>query len=690
MMRSLFSGVAGLRTHQTRMDVIGNNIANVNTTSYKSQSMVFSDLLYQTTQAASGANANTGRGGVNARQIGLGAKTAAISTAITAQGSAQSTNNPFDIMITGESFFVVNNGSENFFTRDGSFTIDGAGNLVMSSTGYKVMGWQTDPETGDILPDTVSALQVMNTRNLTYPPEATTRAYVSGIVDMYDSALKSTSGKIMTLGFFDNRGYKYTGKFSIHSLDEDGQYYVQLDDILDEDGVSVVTKYGLSDIAQVASFGTGQQVQKTTLYSLLDTATYNPDDGSYSMKYAIEDVLEGYSDNVIILNTPNPTINAGTATPITQVTISGTDVTLSQDLLENELGASNLIFGETTETDPNDATQTIKVKKYYYRDTSVDPPVTKELPSNVPDTDTTGLGEWKKALEKVGGASSITIKGVQVDTTTGDVKLSYETTLKVKSDKTVAKYEKPYFVGEKITDPLEAYGLADTANVKYNIVNISPDGKAQITKTTSYTGFPIEYDIESGEFNYIGTPGNDAVLLDFNPNATSLTGGIVDLSFFYDTTIDFSLTSNVANGGTCTAGMTSGDGSENNLGAGRKNGELIGIEVGQDGRLTATYDNGQSKLLGQIAVANFANAAGLSKEGENLYSATMNSGEFDGVGDDITATGGKMNSGVLEMSNVDLSAEFTEMITTQRGFQANSRIITTSDTLLEELVNLKR
>ena len=98
MMRSLFSGVAGLRTHQTRMDVIGNNIANVNTTAYKSQNMVFSDLLYQTTQAASGANDN-GRGGINARQIGLGAKTGAISTAITTQGSAQSTNNPWDIMI---------------------------------------------------------------------------------------------------------------------------------------------------------------------------------------------------------------------------------------------------------------------------------------------------------------------------------------------------------------------------------------------------------------------------------------------------------------------------------------------------------------------------------------------------------------------------------------------------------------
>ncbi len=144
MMRSLYSGVAGLRTHQTRMDVIGNNIANVNTTAYKSQSMTFSDLMYQTTQAASGANATTGVGGVNARQIGLGSKTSAIKTAITQPGSSQTTNDPFDIMITGDSFFVVSNGVENFFTRDGSFYVDGAGNLAMTSTGYNVMGWQVD------------------------------------------------------------------------------------------------------------------------------------------------------------------------------------------------------------------------------------------------------------------------------------------------------------------------------------------------------------------------------------------------------------------------------------------------------------------------------------------------------------------------------------------------------------------
>ena len=93
-------------------------------------------------------------------------------------------------------------------------------------------------------------------------------------------------------------------------------------------------------------------------------------------------------------------------------------------------------------------------------------------------------------------------------------------------------------------------------------------------------------------------------------------------------------------------------------------------------------------LLGQIWAAEFANASGLEKNGDNLYTQTLNSGEA--TIQDVTTDGGYITTGVLEMSNVDLSSEFTSMITTQRGFQANSRIITVSDTLLEELTNLKR
>ena len=126
------------------------------------------------------------------------------------------------------------------------------------------------------------------------------------------------------------------------------------------------------------------------------------------------------------------------------------------------------------------------------------------------------------------------------------------------------------------------------------------------------------------------------------------------------------------------------------LGAGRRLGDMIGVTIQNNGMIYATYDNGMTKLVGQIATAEFANASGLEKKGDNLYAETLNSGDFDGIGVDVTASGGYMSTGQLEMSNVDLSAEFTEMITTQRGFQANSRIITVSDTMLEELTNLKR
>ena len=196
MMRSLYSGVSGLKTHQTKMDVIGNNIANVNTTAFKSSSITFSELMSQTTQKASGPNATTGTGGTNARQIGLGVKSGAININIEGQGSAQSTGNPFDIMITGDNFFVVNNGLENFFTRDGSFYVDGGGNLAMTSTGYNVMGWGVDKETGKIKQDTVSALRIMSTANMTYPPEATTKAYMSGILDKNDTDVTSANGRV--------------------------------------------------------------------------------------------------------------------------------------------------------------------------------------------------------------------------------------------------------------------------------------------------------------------------------------------------------------------------------------------------------------------------------------------------------------------------------------------------------------
>ena len=205
------------------------------------------------------------------------------------------------------------------------------------------------------------------------------------------------------------------------------------------------------------------------------------------------------------------------------------------------------------------------------------------------------------------------------------------------------------------------------------------DGSAITMEGRYFEGTTVVFNKDTGKLESVG---GSTTNLGINAAFSQLGGN------FSDITIDLSECTSYGKKGTSTIGATSGglDGH----GTGRRLGDMIGVFIQKDGMIYASYDNGMTKLLGQIATAAFANASGLEKEGDNLYSATLNSGEFDGIGVDITAGGGYMSTGQLEMSNVDLSSEFTEMITTQRGFQANSRIITVSDTLLEELTNLKR
>ncbi len=549
MMRALYSGVAGLKTHQTRMDVIGNNIANVNTTAYKSQSMVFSELMYQTTQRASGPNAVSGTAGTNARQIGLGVKTGAISTAIETQGATQTTGNPFDLRITGDAFFIVSDGRSNYFTRDGSFYVDSVGNLAMSSTGYNVMGWQVDETTGTIKKDTVSALRIMSAENMTYPPEATTKAYVSGIVDKDDVQVSSEGGKIMNLNFYDNLGYVYTAKLSMKSTGTKGMYTVEMTDLLDANGKSVPVE-GMS-------FGEDQRIEDKKTLELSTTYNYNATDNTITY---LED---------------------------------GENVTI-------DLGGGAALKAEEKE---------VIAKAYGY----------------------SSFEEMSKLYVMNGN---------------GD----------------------PVSIGDMVEDGSFTDLLNDTGS-------FTAAGKA-------FTGGVIQYDVSTGKIQSVNGLSTN-LSLDINFGSQEVPGGP-----FKTISVDFSTSTNVSNEGTSTIGADPGD--IKGLGVGRKLGELSGITIQKDGMIYASYDNGQTRLLGQIAVAEFANPAGLEKSGDNLYSATLNSGEFDGIGVDISANGGYMETGVLEMSNVDLSSEFTEMITTQRGFQANSRIITVSDTILEELINLKR
>ena len=481
MMRSLWSGVSGLKVHQTKMDVIGNNIANVNTVGFRSSSVNFTDVFYQTTQSASGPNADTGAAGTNAFQIGLGANVASVSVNMSGTGATNRTDRGMDLMINGDAFFVVRSNGTTCFTKSGCFDIDAAGTLYCTTNGATVLGWGVD-ENGEIRKDTVDSLQLMSPENQNAKPNATGNVTLSGNIDSKDKQVAYSAdgeGYPISVGFYDNVGNYFTAKLKVMKANAttDNEYSVGITDILDSKGNSILKAEELDD--------QGNPVYRST---------------EQYINFAGEEL--------------------------------GYDV--------NEDGT--IVFDES------------------------------------------------QAL--------LTFNGVS---------------------------------GEFVSVSGELEGM----------------------------------------FNLTLNDGN-------TPNNAFPVGGV---------NIDFSGLTMYVTKGTCSVKPERGD--KNGYNAGNAAGKLNGFSINPDGKIYAVYDNGDSKLLGQIAVATFANPSGLEAMGNSLFATTLNSGDFDGIGQDITEVG-SFSVGALEMSDVDLATEFTNMITTQRGFQANSRTITTSDTMLEELINLKR
>ena len=462
MMRSMFSGVSGLRVHQTKMDVIGNNIANVNTTGFKSARVTFNEIFSQTLQGGSAANEGTGRGGRNPMQVGLGVNVASIDNLMT-QGAAQRTDNPFDLMIEDDGFFVVQDASGIKFTRDGSFRVDEQGNLI-NSQGMRVCGWNPNEDGTEIQKAPVKPLSIYSGDSASAPPKATSDIRWEGNLSTSDDEA------IIMMNFFDSLGNEY----------------------------SVPIK---------ATRDKGTDENANTWNLEIQTTTVNDDEEN---EEKVEKVVIGF-------NGKSYTVGGGTFT----------------------LGTA----------------------KDKYTSLEFDTKGKLKAPTN-PITLASNNGK----LELIPMDGQSTDIAIEID---------------------------------NINMNIDVSGIT-----QYN----------QKTTVQSYRG--------------------------------SADGG---------------------------------------SGAGQAPGELNGVNIGTDGIITGRYTNGDTKVLGQIAVAKFRNPAGLQKVGNNLFDSTPNSGDFDMIGTDPV-----LNAGVLEMSNVDLSREFTEMITTQRGFQANSRVITSSDEMLQELVNLKR
>ena len=813
MMRSLWSGVSGLQSHQIAMDVEGDNIANVNTAGYKYSRANFSDLLSQTSKPATAPEGELG--GKNAMQVGLG--TQIISTQqIFTQGSLQTTDVWSDMAIQGEGFFVVSpdGGLTKYYTRNGAFTRDVLGNFV-DSNGYIVQGWMRDEDTGTIDP-TVPVTNINIEPGLSMPANPTTEIRYKGNLNMGEH-IGTQSAAIYSLdsnhGWFDTSGNGIltadklfaptrpastendTSKDTLYMDSKNqvrlrergvdmGVVYDEKGDALNlRDGQGIWVSYAdakavftgnngitvpnggdlldiningidirkrvenLDEVVEAinnfsvqtgvkASVINGNQIQLTnqnntgttataknikiygnkdnkikfdgqknefsaavitayqyTYSSVGGAATHSYDDSAVRQFTTTEDLREAMQQDARKYINYNGNLLAYTAQPagaprsaatqwfnnaFTQNAYNnkndGVEVTVNakgQFEINNPAGdafneddykgnafANNdgdVITDRTVnpQTDPNN------------RNTNEDDKVVTiavtALSTNTVNTNT----RMKDAFSNLNGSLS---SGASTGKTSSALKMSAHS---------------------MTTEFYDSLGSKHQITVEYRKVSYSPENGTEwsIMVTVPEPGV-INLDPEAGAYKNVVTGnirfGTDGSLIGYSPSTINYTanngsaaGQTISLNFGTLGGFD---------------GITSYDeksNTENIAQDGYTGGTLNGLRIDQSGKIIGSFTNGHSLALAQVSMATFTNNNGLEKLGGNVWGETANSGA-PVIGAASTGSRGKINASTLEMSNVDLSHAFTQLIVIQRGYQANSKTITTSDTMLNTLLQLKQ
>ncbi len=579
MMRSLFSGVSGLKSHQTRMDTIGNNIANVNTTGFKSSRTTFADTLSQTLTGASSPNGNLG--GTNPKQIGLGTGVASIDMIFT-DGSVQSTGKNTDLCLSGNGLFVVNNGNQRFYTRDGAFEFDAEGNYVLPGSGLFVQGWMG--ENGTINTSGAAGnIQIAAGKSM---------AAAASSIATYANNLNAAALTIKSISGGENKttatkDYTDPSQGSVTATEEGPVSLETADGINPSDlkSGSYIVGGSYKKSYTTAADGTATAATGNTVtLTLSDGSTVTPTTGSFT-------VGDSYGTA-----TPAPTITAiSLETAITKV--SKTYVT-----------DSTASSGSPVTLTMSDGSKVTETSGKYTVGNSL--PVTTTL----------------TAYDTLGNAHSIPVyfTKTKTDSTTGN-----QWTVSVATD------------GSGKATIKEDDGSETVITMPDTILQFTTDGKLDSGSSS------VELTLENGA-----------------QAAQSITLVMDSLTQY--------------------AGNSTINGKAN----GNAAGTLSSVSVDSSGIITGTYTNGVKQAEAQVAVAQFTNASGLLKTGNSLYQESNNSGTANiKTAADLGVT---ITPSALEMSNVDIANEFSDMIVTQRGFQSNSKIITVGDEMLETMINMKR
>ena len=569
---ALFTGLSGLDVNQTRLNVVGNNIANVNTVAFKRSRVLFKPQFYITDRG--GAGPSDGFGGANPSQRGLGATVAAVEKDFTT-GAIEPTGKMTDLAVDGEGFFVVQ-GEEQRFTRDGSFNLNSSNQLVTTSGDF-VQGYGVD-DNGNIVTGSLQNLSIpIGTTTLSKPTEnATLEGNLNGGGDAATGASILTSQLITTVG----------------------------------GGAAPDANTLLSNVAAV-------DAPATPLIANGETFTLRGSRGGRELA---------------------------------QATFTTSATTTVGDFLN--FVRQGMEIDATVADDGNPATPTAGVA--------------------VEADAATANAARLVVTGNLGGENALSLGGTALINSGGKAPFLF-------ADGTNAAGVASNPTGESVHTSFITYdslGTPLSIDLTAVLESKSDTGNTWRFFATSGDNQGPEPVLGSGTVTFDG----EGRLIDSTGTALTIdrtgTGAVTPLSVQLDFSQMTSLTSRESE-----LVMTEQDGSPI--------GTLNSYSIGAEGLITGSYSNGLTQTLGQVAMAMFSNPQGLVDEGGNQYTAGANSG-LPVVTAPLTLGAGSIRSGALELSNVDLSEEFINLIISSTGFSASSRVITTSDQLINELLNSAR
>ena len=657
MLDSIYTGISGVRSHQTRLNVISNNVANINTTAFKAGRVNFADVMSKTLKEAGGQAGSVVA--TNPLQSGLGVEVSSIDM-IQRQGTLQSTGIDTDLAIQGDGMFVLADGNRQVFTRDGTFSFDSTGKYFDPGSGLAVQGNLSSGD-GSFKAEVEDLVIPLDRES---EAKATTQIHLSGNVDAAGSGNGDTVwtvgtefGKPARLVSSPNPGFP----LDLSDLPAAGlKVSVEERGTLRESTLNVATKSYSNRVELVSELnsliGANGTLKGQVLFKTNDL-------GELILR-----TVSGGEKVSLSVDNADPDVNIVTRLGMVANTTQTGQRAASTDLL-NDLAnvGQDLTDGDILRfsgVKPNG--ERFDSSFTFNRDTS--------------DT----LEDLFSVIESVYGGVS-----AGLDPETGELIL----TENVGGSRVVG-----FDVDFSLLDAGNGSGLfGDNPPYEFSTNTQVFDEKGNThSLTVTFTKSVVD-----NEWNWVGTvdgmtpeAGNNGRAV-FNEDGTLRSFDAADrsaLSFVPGSGTPPLSIRIMASGTDRLGGLTqfvAPSSAAVREQDGRTAGSLVSIGVESNGNIVGLFSNGTSEALARVTVASFSNPGGLRREGENLLSQSEASGQAI-MGTAEGTVQSSIQSGAIELSNVDLAQEFTDLIVTQRGFQASARSITTSDELLNELVNLKR